>query len=528
MTRHAGRGLGAVAILALLLLPARGIAQGMDPRVFDIGNPVLRDVWVDPARGNDADTGAARATALRTLSEAWRRNAGGSKATPGGLRINLAAGDYAAAAIPEWMENVRGTRDRPTVLSAADGPGTARLHGYLNIKGCSYLYLLGLAVVTDPGYGGGGNVVHLQECDHVLLRDCRLDGYDGRKNQPQETLKANQCRELYVERCDIGGADWMVLDYVAVHGGHVVDSRIHDAGDDALVVKGGSAGLRIEANQVYRAGSIGLAVGQGTGFDFMVAPWLHYEAYDCKLVNNVVHDTRNAGVGVRGGYNILIAFNTFYKVGLSGDGAPLFLAAHGSRSCDGDEAACRTRREAGGWGPVRAGEAGEWVPNRNVWVCNNVFYNPAPSRTAYSHFSIAGPARPPDRAGIPSPSRADLNLKIAGNVIWNGPPDHPLGIEPGGGSGHDAGSADALRAGNRINAFEPRLVNPEGGDFRPAPGGELSRAASQAVPAFPGGDRPPRPLVPEGVLSNAVPRDAAGNARDVSGPPGAYCGGPAR
>ena len=26
-------------------------------------------------------------------------------------------------------------------------------------------------------------------------------------------------------------------------------------------------------------------------FEYMTSPWLHYEAYDIKFVNNVIHDT---------------------------------------------------------------------------------------------------------------------------------------------------------------------------------------------------------------------------------------------
>ena len=38
-----------------------------------MGAPVVTDVWVDPANGNDANNGSARNQALRTLAEAWRR-----------------------------------------------------------------------------------------------------------------------------------------------------------------------------------------------------------------------------------------------------------------------------------------------------------------------------------------------------------------------------------------------------------------------------------------------------------------------
>jgi hypothetical protein len=107
-----------------------------------------------------------------------------------------------------------------------------------------------------------------------------------------------------------------------------------------VVLKGGTAYFRIEGNEVYDCGAIGFSAGQGTGFEFMVSPWLHYEAYDLKFVNNVVHDAQNAGMAVRGGYNILLAYNTLFRIGTDADvGAPLLLVGRGSRSCDGDAAA---------------------------------------------------------------------------------------------------------------------------------------------------------------------------------------------
>ena len=47
----------------------------------------------------------------------------------------------------------------------------------------------------------------------------------------------------------------------------------------------------------------------------MSAPWLHSEAYDMSFTNNIVYDTEGAGIGVNGGFNILMANNTLYRVG---------------------------------------------------------------------------------------------------------------------------------------------------------------------------------------------------------------------
>jgi hypothetical protein len=44
----------------------------------------------------------------------------------------------------------------------------------------------------------------------------------------------------------------------------------------------------------------------------MTAPWLQYEAYGIQVTNNVVTNTRQSALGVGGGYNILVAYNSVY------------------------------------------------------------------------------------------------------------------------------------------------------------------------------------------------------------------------
>ena len=68
-----------------------GAAANTPLPAFDIGSPFVADIWVDPAAGNDANGGAARTQALRTLSEAWQRVPAGTTLSQG-VRINLVAG----------------------------------------------------------------------------------------------------------------------------------------------------------------------------------------------------------------------------------------------------------------------------------------------------------------------------------------------------------------------------------------------------------------------------------------------------
>jgi hypothetical protein len=60
-------------------------------------------------------------------------------------------------------------------------------------------------------------------------------------------------------------------------------------------------------------GQAGLRVGQGTGFEFMSTPWMQYEACGMKMTNNIIFDVWGAGLGVIGGYSVLVALNSLYR-----------------------------------------------------------------------------------------------------------------------------------------------------------------------------------------------------------------------
>ena len=92
---------------------------------------------------------------------------------------------------------------------------------------------------------------------------------------------------LYVEDCDISGAWDNSVDWVAVHYAHLVRSRVH-AANWCAYAKGGSAYVIFDSNDFYDCGESGVAVGQGTGFEYMEAPWLRHEGYDVKVTNNVI------------------------------------------------------------------------------------------------------------------------------------------------------------------------------------------------------------------------------------------------
>jgi hypothetical protein len=458
------------------------------------GAPAFNQIWVDPVAGNDGNGGGSRALAVRTLSEAWGRVPINVNLSTG-FQINLTAGTYAESVVPNYWESRHGTKSAPIVLKAIDGDGTARLPN-MNVYDCRHLYLLGLDISS-----GGGDVLHLDSCSYVLLRDTTIRGVGDIPSYavPQESLKVNQSQYIYVEHCDISGAWDNAVDFVAVQYGHVVGSRIHRSGDWAMYAKGGSASLTVAGNEFYDAGTGGFTAGQGTGFEFMVAPWLQYEAYDITFTDNVVHDTQGAGFGVNGGFNILMARNTLYRVGSR---SHVIEVGFGSRSCDGNQAACRSYLAQGGWGTAVVG-GDEPIPNRNVFIFDNVVYNPDGYVSQWQQFAVAMPRTPSVGSNIPSPARADTNLQIRGNWIWNGPADHPLGIEQA------ALAADVL-AGNAINTVRPVLVDPAHGNYSLAPGVVSPVVSAGLPPVLP---PPPALLPPLKATFRAV---AATTARAVT------------
>ncbi len=122
----------------------------------------------------------------------------------------------------------------------------------------------------------------------------------------------------------------------------------------------------------------------------MTAPFIRYEAYGIDVLDNVITDIQGAGIGVNGGYNVVVARNRLWNVGSR---SHWLEVGYGSRSCDGrpgDEGRerCAQNLDAGGWGTTRVDDGTNYVriPNRHVWLLGNVIDNPRrPGRSALQH-----------------------------------------------------------------------------------------------------------------------------------------------
>lgn len=170
--------------------PSPGAAAVPSAGEYDIGSPVLTDVWVDPVNGDDSHSGANRDQALRTITEAWNRIPQGAPLSGTGYRIQLVAGDYPDSDFPVYWESRYGSADFPILIQSADAPGSARLHGFVNVFDTRYLYLINLTVSTE------GDVFHCEQCDHLLIRGVTMDGGSG--HQAHETIKINQSQYVYI------------------------------------------------------------------------------------------------------------------------------------------------------------------------------------------------------------------------------------------------------------------------------------------------------------------------------------------
>lgn len=493
-----------VIVLLLTLLSAVSVthAQNSPAVPYNIGSPQLTNLYISPT-GNDGNSGASPDQALQTITAAWERIPIGTTLSETGYHLWILPGVYPPEAAPNFWEARYGTADHPIIIEAVNGPNSVYLPS-VNLYDIRYLYLVNLNIEV------GSDALHCEKCDHILVRGGRFVGAEPETYNTQETVKFNQSQYIYFEENDISGAWDNAVDFVAVQYGHFIGNHIHNAGDWCMYLKGGSAYFLVEGNEYDDCGVGGFTAGQGTGFQFMSEPWIQYEAYDIKFVNNLIHDTSGAGVGVQGGYNILVAYNTIYR---AGERSHVLEFGFGLRTCDGhagDEGRerCESYRAAGGWGNSLEDDGTRQVriPNRNVFVYNNLIVNPAGYQSAYQHLTVFPPADSATQldSNTPQPTRSDDNLQLRGNVIWNGGEAMPLGIEApdfAAGCQDDNPTCNAaqLRADNAINQFEPQFVGAAQGDFQLLEPLNVTTVYQQSIPDFTW-DVP----VPAGNISNQV------------------------
>ncbi|MBI4836551.1 MAG: S-layer homology domain-containing protein [Candidatus Abawacabacteria bacterium] len=468
---------------------------------YNIGTPTVQDLWVDSRNGNNENDGS-RNQPKATIAGAWREIPEGRALSITGYRINVLSDDNNTDAI--WLENRIGTGQFPIIIQSATSE--KRLVPPLNIFNSKYVYVLGIKTV-----GNGGDLFHCEKCDYLLLRDSIIE---GRNRGPQEAVKINQSQHVYLENNDISGAHDNAIDLVAVQYGHISGNKVHDAEDWCAYTKGGSAYFVVEGNEFYDCGTGGFTAGQGTGIEYMTPPWVHYEAYDIKVYNNVIHDTEGAGLGVNGGFNILLAYNTLYRVGSRSHGIEVVFGGH---TCDGETAGCNRTLAAGGWGSL---SEEVFIGNKNVYIYNNILYNPAGYQSQWQHFAIYEPRNNPTSSQGPRTAVTDDNLQIKGNIIWNGPSDLSLGLEACQ-NNHPTCSETQIKNDNSINTVQPQFTNASGLNFTLSASSNVKTTRTFSIPSFTWTSIPAN-NIPQGTLSNAVTKRKDGSTRGGNDHAGAY------
>ncbi len=441
--------------------------------------------------GSDSNDGLSEATAFRTVDYVWNSIPQGEELTQG-YTITILPGTYTAADLPNYWESRYGTDAFPIHFMAQGGLNTVYLPS-INLYGSRYITFENLNIELTEG-----DPFHCEKCDHVTLTGNVFKGANPDTYATQETVKFNQSQYIELTGNDISGAWDNAIDFVSVQYSHILGNKIHNAGDWCAYTKGGSAYIRVENNNFYDCGTGGYTAGQGTGFQFMTPPWTQYEAYAIQFTQNVVHDTQGAGVGIQGGYDIVIEGNIFYKVG---ERSHVIEVGYGLRTCDGEAGdegreRCVQYRDAGGWGNdvVDDGTLSVRIPNKNVYIIGNIVDNPAPYHSGYQQFSIFEPYE-----GVSQEASnlgrvvADENLHISDNIIWNGDATMPLGIEAGDftagcQSDNPTCNMTQILADNLINTLEPQFKNAAHGDFSLVNAAEIHAVFSSELPVLPAWD----------------------------------------
>ncbi|MFM7680221.1 MAG: right-handed parallel beta-helix repeat-containing protein, partial [Roseiflexaceae bacterium] len=384
-----------LCLILLVVLRVRLVDAQHDQRYYDTGVPQYTDIWVDPLHGDDSADGLTPATALQHLSTAWEQIPTTPSLSQTGYRLLLQPGSYDAAQIPSEFTARTGTAQYPIEIVAAT-PNTVTFTQPINLVHVAYVYIRDISVVatTSPA-------LSCTDCHHLLVTGSRFHGGG---------IVVAQSHHIYVEDSVIDASDTTGITLRAVYDSHIQHTRVTQSAEACIQLQSGSASIRIETNTLSACGTYGIVTGPRSTLESMRSPWIHYDAYDVTVANNVITATTRAGIGIYGAYNALVAFNTLYDVG----GTETAIAiGHAQRTCAGTISqgvpSCSAHMARRGWGTSNTASSGEAIPNRNIFIYNNLIVNPQTTQNQ-AHLAVAPAVTPSIYSGIPAPSRADENL----------------------------------------------------------------------------------------------------------------------
>jgi hypothetical protein len=406
-------------------------------------------VYVDAGHGRDSGPGT-RARPLRTVRTAWNR-VPMSRTLRQPYTIVLLPGRWSSTQTPNYWEARWGTQRAPVVLRA-EHRGTAILPS-VNMFDVRWLVFDGVR------FSDQFDLFHCEQCQHVQIEHSRFDGSQALL----DTVKFNQSTWVFLRGDRITGASQNPLQFVAVQHGAVTGNELADGGDWCAYFKGGSADLLISGNHVHDCLTGGLLAGQGSGLQFMVAPFDRYEASGIVIAGNWIWHTPGAGIGVNGAANVALVNNRLWDTGATSHTVEL---DYGLRTCDGQtgdpgRGLCRRYLDQGAWGTTRVDDGTNQVriPNLNVTVAGNVIANPRVQGDEL--VDLPGPFNGPSQAGSGLGTvRTDTGLRIYRNLFAVGP-----GL-PNGTDSCNVPDCAALRSRNTVTG--------PGDPFRHATRGDLT------------------------------------------------------
>ncbi len=486
---------------------ARPQARIGTPR-YDTGSPAYQDIFAGPA-GSDEGGDGSQVSPYRTILRAWRAIPHDAQnRRTGAFRIRLLPGEYYGAFLDRDNDAPSlGDASTPLAIESADPSNRARIiadplaaRANLTLYKIQYAYLQNFDIRMDLTYGGqplteAGDAFQCEQCRYLLLRNMVIRGI--RREAQTETVKLNQGEYLFLEENDISGAGDNPIDAVAVRHGWWVRNLIHDGINWCAYLKGGSADVLIADNAIYDCDEGGFTSGQGSTIVFMQAPLLRYEAYNIRVINNIIHDINGPALGVNGGTNILMAYNTGYNLGSERLGHLVAIRA-GNRDCansSDDPAAdaalvarCQTQIDAGAWGTPTQGVDVELVPNSQIFLINNLLVGRAGVGYAVAALLVWAPREQSSGyswAG-PLPARFDEQLVVRGNLFWTNIEGGSAALVTADGCapGNPTCNPTQLAAENAWNSIAPEFVDLAAGDVRPAAGGAMLRIVPAALPAL--------------------------------------------
>ena len=194
-----------------------------------------------------------------------------------GTRVEIAPGTYRGGL---HFAGVRGTRDRPVVITAADPERPPAFEGGTNafhFAGASWLVLEDLVLRGATGNGiniddGGSND---NPARGLVLR--RLVIRDVGPSGNRDDIKLSGVREFTVEECTVErwGDRGSGIDMVGCHDGRISGCVFRHAdtkGSNGVQAKGGTTDVLVERCRFEHAGRRAVQLGGSTGREFFRPP----------------------------------------------------------------------------------------------------------------------------------------------------------------------------------------------------------------------------------------------------------------